>query len=362
MSLATWSGEQGRTFSGILRNVSERKRAEEKLQKSEQTFKAVVDQLPAAIALKDNADRYTLVKRTFTNWFVKGGADIVGRTTFDLYPDDVAEELRAVDRRVMETGETVTQEITEPFVDGAPHILLITKFPIRDAAGEIIALGSVETDITERKNAEDELRVAKAEADAANRAKSDFLSSMSHELRTPLNAIIGYSEFVSEDADDPLNEEQMECIGQVMKAGRHLLELINDVLDLSTIEIGAVSLTMEPVIVTEVVKECVELNASFASRHGIALEDKVSGADLPPIRVDRTRFKQVVLNILSNAVKYNRENGTITIEQSQPSAQTVRVSVTDTGEGIPEDHLENIFTPSTGLVQRKPTSRVPASV
>ena len=200
-------------------------------------------------------------------------------------------------------------------------------------------------EITQRKQAENELRVAKAQADAANRAKSEFLSSMSHELRTPLNAIIGFSEFVVEDETDPLTQEQQECIGQVMKAGHHLLQLIDDVLDLSKIEIGAVTLSIEPVNVSEVVDECVELTASFASRHGIVFENKTANADLPPIRIDRTRFKQVLLNFLSNAVKYNRENGSITIEQTRPSAETVRISVTDTGEGIPEDRLQNIFNP-----------------
>ena len=200
-------------------------------------------------------------------------------------------------------------------------------------------------EVKQRKQAEDALSLAKVEAEDANRAKSEFLSSMSHELRTPLNAIIGYSEFVSEDQDDPLNEEQMECIGKVMKAGHHLLKLIDEILDLSKIETGAVTLSMQPVDVPAIVDECIELNSSFASDHGIAVEDLVSGANLPPIRVDRTRFKQVLLNFLSNAVKYNRDNGSVTVEQERPSARLIRVNVTDTGGGIAEDHLDDIFKP-----------------
>jgi CheY-like chemotaxis protein len=189
------------------------------------------------------------------------------------------------------------------------------------------------------------LRIAKALADAANKAKSEFLSSMSHKLRTPLNAIIGFSQFIAEDEQDPLTKEQMECIEQVMKAGHHLLELIDDALDLSKIEIGAVTLSLEPVGVAEVVGECVELTTSMASRRSIRIEDRIGSAAPPAIHVDRTRFKQVLINFLSNAVKYNREGGSIVLDSAEPRPDVVRVSVTDSGDGIPEDKILGLFDP-----------------
>jgi len=186
---------------------------------------------------------------------------------------------------------------------------------------------------------------ARDEADSANMAKSEFLSSMSDELRTPLNAIIGFSEFVVEDGEDPLNEEQQECMGQVLKAGRHLLALIDEVLDLSRIESGALALSMEAVEVASIATECVELTVSMAVRRGIGIKNRIEGGENSPIEVARIRFKQVLLNFLSNAVKYNREDGAITLTHDRLADGRVRINVTDTGPGIDDDRLAKIFDP-----------------
>ena len=141
----------------VARDISGQKAAEEKLRKSEETFKAVVNQLPAAIVLKDGEGRYTLANRTYLEWFVHEDRDVLGLTTYDIFPKDVADELTAVDGRIKETGEPISQEITKPFADGSLHILLITKFPVLDADGTILAIGTVQTDITERKKSEEQL-------------------------------------------------------------------------------------------------------------------------------------------------------------------------------------------------------------
>ena len=139
----------------VARDISEQKKAQRQLRKSEQTFKAVVDQIPLALALNDGEGRYTLVNPTFRGWFAEEGQDVVGLTAFDVFPEEVAAEITEVDRRIKETGEPVTQEIVEPFADGSRHTALMSKFPIRDHDGTVVAIGSVESDITElREQAE----------------------------------------------------------------------------------------------------------------------------------------------------------------------------------------------------------------
>ncbi len=208
------------------------------------------------------------------------------------------------------------------------------------------------TDITRLKRAEEEARDAMAAAltaqklaETANQAKSDFLSSMSHELRTPLNAIIGFSEFIYEDRERPVTPEQRDCVAQVLKAGRHLLTLIDEVLDLSKIETGAIALSIEPVDVGQVVDECVSLTASMAAQRGIAIHNRLAGGLLPPIRVDRVRFKQALLNFISNAVKYNHANGEVFIERLDSETGRVRLAIRDTGPGIPASRIDSIFDP-----------------
>jgi len=166
MSLATWIGEGGRVFCGILRDISERKIIDEKLRKSEKYIKALIDQLPAAIAIKNTGGQYTLANQTFHEWYADKNQTVIGLTSHDIYPKDGADELTQIDRRVRETGVAETQEILEPFADGSKHNLLMSKFSIEDVDGNI-AVGSVETDITDRKAAEEKLKQSGERLDLA---------------------------------------------------------------------------------------------------------------------------------------------------------------------------------------------------
>ena len=148
----------GESGVAVALDITEQKTAQRQLRESEQTFKAVVDQLPVALALKDVDGRYTLANPMFHEWFAQEGRDVVGIKALDLYPKEIAAELADIDRRIKETGEPITQEIVEPFVDGSSHTMLMSKFPIRDPDGTVIAIGSVESDITERKRAEEALK------------------------------------------------------------------------------------------------------------------------------------------------------------------------------------------------------------
>lgn len=200
-----------------------------------------------------------------------------------------------------------------------------------------------------RRNAERALFLAKREAEAANQAKSDFIAGMSHELRTPLNAIIGFAELLASDAETPLTEAQREYIGHINQAGWHLLQLINDILDLAKIEAGRLDVKPAPVSVAELVADCLLLNQSLAAKHGIALHNRVASDDPARVRADPTRLKQVLVNFISNAIKYNRPGGSVTLSIEPAAAERLRIRVADTGLGIPEHKLGELFQPFNRL-------------
>jgi signal transduction histidine kinase len=185
------------------------------------------------------------------------------------------------------------------------------------------------------------LRQAKDEAERATRAKSEFLSRMSHELRTPMNAVLGFGQLL--EMDD-LNEEQTESVDQIMRAGRHLLELINEILDITRIESGRLHIASESVLVTPTIEECVALLRPQAHSHRV----QIWHTDVASLRVqaDPRRLKQILLNLLSNAIKYNQPGGTVIVTCAQlQDAPFVRFKVTDTGLGIPPEKLEHLFLP-----------------
>ncbi|HEY9081194.1 MHYT domain-containing protein [Magnetovibrio sp.] len=194
-----------------------------------------------------------------------------------------------------------------------------------------------------------ELRQAKEDAEAANHAKSEFLSSMSHELRTPLNAILGFGQLLDYNPKEPLTPAQKDSVKQIMSGGQHLLNLINDVLDLAKIEAGKVQLSIENVSVKTVLNECLSLTQTLADKRGIRQIVGEGFQTNKDIRVDHTRFKQSLLNLMSNAVKYNKENGSVTLDCHETLDGMLHISVTDTGEGIPEEKYEELFKPFNRL-------------
>src|SRR5262245_4030682 len=189
-------------------------------------------------------------------------------------------------------------------------------------------------EITERRRAE-------AEADRANQAKSEFLSRMSHELRTPLNAILGFAQLLELDADTP---DEKESVGQILRAGQHLLALINEVLDISRIESGRLQLSLEAVPFADTVRHAIELVGPSASSNAITVTIEPIDDDLH-VLADRQRLEQVLLNLLSNAIKYNRRGGRVIIAYERPGPDRVRIHVADTGPGIGADKLARLFVP-----------------
>ena len=208
------------------------------------------------------------------------------------------------------------------------------------------------TDVTEKYLARKSLEQLNAElveksgqADRANKAKSEFLSSMSHELRTPLNAILGFGQLLK--FDKTLSSHHQEWAHEILKAGNHLLELINEVLDLSKIEAGHVDLSLEPVEVLMLIDECVALIRPLADKRNISVTHACPSGQM--VRADRTRLKQVLLNLMSNAIKYNREGGSIRISMSPSAHDMCSLAVTDTGLGIPPERMNELFQPFSRL-------------
>ncbi len=214
--------------------------------------------------------------------------------------------------------------------------------PLKDDSGEIKGGVAVVRDITLAKMTEDILRQAKEEAERANRAKSEFLSRMSHELRTPLNSILGFAQLLALSGQSAQHQGNVQ---QIIKGGNHLLELINEVLDLARIEAGRLSISPEPVQIKDAVKEALDLVRPLASSQNITLSMDRSIHWERYVHADRQRLKQVLLNLLSNAIKFNRGNGVVVLNCEDTQDNRLRIEVADTGPGIDEEGLKKIFAP-----------------
>jgi signal transduction histidine kinase len=195
-----------------------------------------------------------------------------------------------------------------------------------------------------------ELRAAESSAarqiaEAASRAKSEFLSAMSHELRTPLNAILGFAQLLARDRREPLSERHQQRVQQILDGGKHLLRLIEDILDLARIESSGVSVSIQPVDVLPRLQEVIANLTPLAAQSSLDLQVRCELQEVPRIAADPTRFTQILMNLGSNAIKYNRPNGRVLFEVSLPQSDRLRVRVQDTGSGIPEELQHRLFQP-----------------
>lgn len=227
------------------------------------------------------------------------------------------------------------------------------KFPLElnvspmELNGEQKFIG-IMRDISERKEFEDRINAARVEAEQANLAKSQFLSSMSHELRTPLNAVMGFGQLLELDSDHPLTEAQKKSVGQILKGGKHLLELIDQVLNLAKIESGKMTLSMETVDVTTQLMDAVAMARTMADKRNIHIEYDIPEEGTTFVRADVTRLHQILLNLLSNATKYNYEGGTISL-RCKVKGDMCRFEVKDNGPGIPAHMHDKVFSPFNRL-------------
>jgi len=262
------------------------------------------------------------------------------QTVMSILSEEDAKTFVPILKRVMETGNTETLEYQMNTPKGLRWFQLRIS-QIRSVKQKaVISL----RDLTERVLMERAILDAKEEAEKASRAKSRFLSNMSHELRTPLNAVLGFAQLLTMDSKQPLSEAQAEFVQEIEKAGSHLLNLINEVLDLAKLEAGKATVSMEPVLVSTIMEETVSMIRPLAEQRGITIEHPDCGNGQLLIQADRIRLKQVLLNLLSNAVKYNKEQGKIDFF-CEHIDRKLRFHVMDSGYGIPANELSQIFRP-----------------
>lgn len=255
------------------------------------------------------------------------------------------------------TDKKVTDyELTACARDGKKTVVSYNATTFYDRDRTLKGVFAAARDVTERKRFEQalqetnvEMESAKSAAEKANLAKSDFLSGMSHELRSPLNAILGFAQLMA-TASPPPSDLQKESITQILQAGWHLLKLINEILDLSVVESGKVSLSLEPVAVSEVLSECQAMMEAQAQQRGIRMTFP-KFEDQTFVWADQTRLKQVVINLLSNAIKYNQVQGQVSVEYTLVSSDRIRISFQDTGAGLAPEKMAQLFQPFNRLGQ-----------
>jgi PAS domain S-box-containing protein len=315
----------------------------EALRESEERYRSVVSEIDEVIFRTDAAGRWTFLNTAWTQITGFTVEETLGTTVQSrIYMEDLACATSDYQGLVDGSSDYCRHEARFVTKNGCSRWVEVHARATRDQHGALVGTAGVIRDVTERRRAEAALRAAREAAEAASRAKSEFLSRMSHELRTPLNAILGFGQLMELEATNPA---QVENADHILKAGRHLLALINEVLDITGIEAGRLHISAEAVRVAEVVDEVVGLIGPLTTARGVTLSvDRHRIAD-QYVRADRQRLKQVLLNLVANAVKYNRANGTAVLSFENDGDGLARIIVSDTGSGIAPENVTRLFTP-----------------
>ena len=336
---------QPQHFLVMVEDISDRKTAEEALREKQRELEAalkanelIMDNSLDVICTIDEHGCFVTVNAACIELWGYTPEELIGRAYMDLvHPDDRAKTEEAAGN-ILRSGhltDFVNRYIRK---DGSiVDVLWAATWSPTDKKHFAVV-----HNVTERARIENALRAAKEEADCANRAKSEFLSRMSHELRTPLNAILGFGQLLERQG---LADGQRNRVQHMIGAGRHLLDLINEILDISRIEAGRLQLSLEPVCLADAVREAVELMRPLATERKTTLMAPAVPDKTVYIMADRQRFKQVLLNLLTNAVKYTPLEGTVTLSFNALANQSARVTVVDTGPGIANDKISRLFTP-----------------
>lgn len=344
---------------GTNLDITELKRTEAILRDSERHLRAVIDALPVAIYTTDAngiLTHYNQAAVEFSGRTPQIGIDqwSINETLYSPNGDPLPKERCHMAIALREDRQLLGAEAIASRPDGSRVWFTAHPTPLHDTQGKLIGGINMMIDITERKRLDQvllenniELKKAKNLAEKANRAKSDFLSNMSHELRTPLSAILGFAQLI-EASNPPPTPSQKRSVDQILQAGWYLLDLINEILDLTLIESGRMPVSMETVLLSDLIHECETMIEPQALNRNITL--KLPKFEQPVVvRADSTRLKQALINLLSNAIKYNRQYGEVVVTCNQCDTNRIRISVEDTGEGLPPEKLSQLFQPFNRL-------------
>ncbi len=344
-------------LSMTMRDISERRRAQEQLQRSYAQHQAITEAVHDNLFMVDPSGTLVWWNRRVEETTGKAPAQLRGAPALNFFDerDRPAVALALQEAFVVGSAEVVARLLTPV----GPVEYEYTGRRVLDAGGNVIGVAGSGRDISERKRNEQtlqhlneglerrveertaEMAAARDEAERANRAKSEFLSRMSHELRTPLNAILGFGQLL--EIDPRIAGKEHDWVLEIGKGGRHLLELINEVLDLARVESGQFSVSLEPVALLPLVQECLAMLRPQAQARHIALPEAARRCDVQ-VQADRTRLKQVLLNLLSNAIKYNREAGSVGIG-CEADEGGVRIQIDDSGAGLTPEQQARLFVP-----------------
>jgi PAS domain S-box-containing protein len=346
ISLSPLQTKQGMLSSASIRDISDRKQTELRIHRVQEHLLSAVESIQGGFAIFDSHDRLVLCNSSCREMLGRPIAgDIIGRGFAEVMRTNLAEG-------TFELGDVSLPDLEAKWAEyhrapaGGFDLRTHDRRNLRMVERRTLEGGTVLTlwDVTDDVEREEELRAARAASEAANSAKSEFLASMSHELRTPLNAILGFAQLLQRDKKAPLPERHLERVDHVLRGGEHLLRLIDDVLDLSRVEAGRVTVSLEPIDLAETLLDVQTTLNPLAARAGIELSVAPIAAGVPMIIADRVRFKQVLMNFGSNAIKYGRKNGKAVFKALFADG-VARISVQDDGIGIPLDKHDKIFQP-----------------
>jgi PAS domain S-box-containing protein len=331
-------------FTGIAHDLTAEVEHRNSLRASEERFQQLVANIDEMFMLRTVAPiKYIYVSPAVQEIYgVTVDQALVDPEIFFtvIHPDDAALVRKTMIEADANTRVEMESRIVRP--DGELRWVWIRYRPVETAPGEPRLVAITVSDITARRAAQRGEEVARAEAERANDAKTELLSRMSHELRTPLNAILGFSQLLGMDE---LNADQQESVREINRGGRHLLELINEVLDISRIESGQMALSSKPVFVSDVIDEVLDLMGPLINARKLFVTLPPVGTFTEHVLADRQRLKQVLLNLVSNAIKYNRDEGQLNLSCAIQPDGMFAITVSDTGIGVPPGEIDRLFAP-----------------